>query len=98
MKVFMLSFMSASGTITRQKIQDFFDGRREILNWFGAMPNTLLIVSNENVLGLSQPLRDHFGTDFTFIITELEPTKTDGFINKKVWDFINNPKASGRWN
>ncbi|QRG80194.1 hypothetical protein [Citrobacter sp. R56] len=97
MKVFMLSFMSSSGTITRQKIQDFLDEQREVLNWFGAMPNTIIIISNEDVFDLSQPLREHFGADFTFILSEIEPTKTDGFINKKVWDFINSPKASGRW-
>ncbi|HAZ4814337.1 TPA: hypothetical protein J5T73_002553 [Enterobacter cloacae] len=97
MKVFMLSFMSASNAITRQKVQEFLDTRREVLNWFGAMPSTIIIVSNVDVLNLSQPLRDHFGADFTFIISEIDPTKTDGFINKKVWDFINFPKASGRW-
>jgi hypothetical protein len=31
-----------------------------------------------------------------FLLAEIDPLKTNGWINPQVWDFINNPKSSGR--
>ncbi len=97
MNTYMLSFTSNTGTVTRQNILDYLDTKREILNWFAAMPFTIIIISKETHSKLSELLRNRFANDITFLLTKTEPHAVDGFINKQVWDFINNPKSSGRW-
>jgi hypothetical protein len=32
-----------------------------------------------------------------FVITQVDTSNTNGWINQRVWDFINNPRSSGRW-
>lgn len=93
----MLSFTSITGTVSRVGIQDFLDERTEVLNWFGVMPSTLLILSEKNAFDLSEMLRQRFKNDMTFLLVKVDPMNTDGLINKEVWEFINNPKPSGRW-
>ena len=97
MNVYMLSFTSRSGVVSRQNILDFLDTRREVLNWFAAMSFTIIIVSRESHNLLNKLLVNRFGEDITFLLTKVEPHTIDGFINKPVWDFINEPKSSGRW-
>jgi hypothetical protein len=93
----MLSFTSNTGTINRKSILDFLDTRKEILNWYAAMPDTILFVSRDSSFSVSQLLSNRFGRDLTFILSEIDGVTTDGAINQPVWDFINTPKSSGRW-
>jgi hypothetical protein len=97
MNVYMLSFTSNSGVITRQDILDFLDTKKEVLNWFAAMPFTVILVSKQSHNTLSEMLRIRFGNNITFLLTQIVPHTIDGYINKQVWDFINDPKSSGRW-
>lgn len=97
MNVYMLTFTSQSDVVSRQDVLDFLDTRREVLNWFAAMPFTIILVSRTTHDVLSEMLRVRFGNDITFLLTQIQSHTIDGFINKPVWDFINNPKSSGRW-
>lgn len=94
MNVYLLSFTSRTNKIRRTDIQDFFDTRAEVLNWFGIMPEAILVATNSSDLVITNLLIERFGSDITFIITKTEPNLTSGFINNEVWDFINNPKPS----
>lgn len=93
----MLSFTSRTNKVDREMIQNFLDTRTEILNWFGAMPYTIIIISNSDVRHLTHLLMKKYDNDITFLITPIVPKDMDGFISQPVWDFINNPKPSGRW-
>lgn len=92
MNVYLISFTSRTNKVKRTNIQDFFDTRTEVLNWFGVMPEAILLITNSSDSEISSLLIDKFGNDITFLITKVEPKVTNGFINNEVWEFINNPK------
>ena len=90
-KAYLLTFV-----VPREPILEFLDSRREVLNWFAVFPNTILVASRSDLTALTGILRVSFPW-LWFILAELEPTKVNGFINQPVWEFINQPKSSGRW-
>lgn len=94
MNVYLLSFTSKTNKIKRTDIQNYFETRAEVLNWFGIMPEAILVVTNSSDVAITNLLVERFGSDITFIITKTEPNLTCGFINNEVWEFINNPKPS----
>jgi len=96
MNVYLISFTSKTNTVSRVDLQVYFDTRAEVLNWFGIMPNAILVVTHSPASVLTNMLVDRFGNNITFLVTKAESNETEGFINKEVWDFINNPKSSGR--
>lgn len=98
MKAYMLSFTSKSGNLTRQNILDYLDTRSEVLNWYAVMPFTIILVSAQTQSTLTELLRLRFGNEITFLLAKVESNTINGFINEQVWNFINNPKSSGRWN
>lgn len=93
----MLSFTSRTNKVDREMIQNFLDTRPEVLNWFGAMPYTIILISNSDVRYLTKLLMEKYDNDISFLITPIVSENMDGFIGRPVWDFINNPKPSGRW-
>lgn len=97
MNVYMLSFTSRADTVTRQDILNYLDTRKEVLNWYAAMPFTIFLVSRETPTRLSRLLEERFRDDITFIIAKVVSQTIDGFINEPVWNFINQPKSSGKW-
>lgn len=97
MNVYLISFTSKTNKVKRTDIQDYFDTRRdEVLNWFGIMPEAILVTTNSSDFVIANLLIERFGNDLTFIITKTEPNLTSGFINNEVWEFINNPKPSSQ--
>lgn len=96
MNVYLISFTSRTGVVTRVDLQNFFDTKPEILNWYGIMPEAILVATNEPTVNIQTMLISKFGNDLTFILTKTEPNLTSGYINQEVWDFINKPKSSGK--
>ena len=90
-KVFLLTFNGFSEPITA-----FLDTRPEVLNWFKILSNAIFIVSRSDATALTVLINTQFPVMW-FIVTEVDTHKTNGLINQPVWDFINNPKSSGRW-
>jgi hypothetical protein len=90
-KVFLLTFNGLSKPIT-----DFLDTRREVLHWFKILSNAILIVSQYDQSVLTGLIHEQFRWMW-FVITEVDIHKTNGWINQPVWDFILNPRSSGRW-
>ena len=79
-----------------EPIRGFLDTRREVLNWFKILSNAILIVSRSDANALAELIHLQFPYIW-FVITEVDTTKTNGWINQLVWDFINRPSSSGRW-
>jgi hypothetical protein len=92
MKIFLLTF----NALDRKSILDFLDLQPAVLNWFAINWQAILIVSESDATALSTIIHTQF-PNMLFIITEIERGKTNGWMGNVVWDFINLPKSSGRW-
>ncbi len=80
-----------------QRLTGFLDMRPEVLHWFMVFgANAVILVSRADAYTLANVIHEGL-PDFRFILTEIDPLKTNGWINQEVWNFINNPKSSGRW-
>ena len=90
-KVFLLTFNGDAKPFT-----DFLDMRPEVLNWFKILSNAILILARSDASALATLIRVQLPIMW-FVITEVDTFKTNGWINKRVWDFINKPWPSGRW-
>ena len=92
-QVFLLTF-----TGFRLPVTSFLDTRPEVLNWFLILENAILVVSREDASTLAHLVHQQFPGRW-ILVTEVapDPHKTNGWMNQKVWEFINNPKSSGRW-
>ena len=77
-------------------VLDFLDTRREVLNWYRLFPGTVLIASKTDLPALTGILHVSYPW-LWFILSEVDTTRINGFVNLEVWEFINNPKSSGRW-
>jgi len=94
MKAFIFVF---DNSITqRQTVLDFLDTRLEVLNWYALFPNMIIIISETDASTLQALIRGVFPTIF-FVVSQIIPGLNDGWLPKAAWDFINNPKSSGRW-
>jgi hypothetical protein len=91
MKVFLFTF-----GLDRKPILDFLDLQPAVLNWFAINWQAILIASETDATTLSTMIHNQF-PNLLFIITEIDRDKTNGWMSKLVWDFINSPKSSGRW-
>jgi len=96
MKAYLISFTSAAyPVIERQVILDFLNTQPIIKNWFAVMPHAILVASDSNIADISKILSDRFPKNLTCLVTDA--SNANGLANNKVWDFVNNPKSSGRW-
>ena len=77
-------------------ITDFLNTRPEILNWYSFFGGSIFIVSRAELADLINIIH---GADpeFRFVISEVAGGQAGGSINQEVWDFVNTPKSSGRW-
>jgi hypothetical protein len=80
----------------QQQVLDFLDTRPEILNWFSILPNSIFIVSDKTTIELTKIIHDRY-PNAMFAISPIDPSQTGGWLTQLAWDFINNPKSSGRW-
>jgi len=91
MKVYLFTF-----GLDRKPILDFLDLQPAVLNWFAINWHAILIASESDATTLSTIIHQQF-PNLWFIITEVDKVRTNGWMNNAVWDFINSPKSSGRW-
>ncbi len=95
MKSYQISFDPSF--INTPYLLQFFDSRSEILNWYTPFSGTIFIVSSKNQKELANLLAAHYTYYNNFIITEVNAHNTDGRLPPHAWNFINNPKSSGKW-
>jgi hypothetical protein len=81
---------------SRQTVLDHLDTCREVKNWFAFFSNSIFIISDHTVHELTAAVRKGL-PQLQMVITEVPKGANNGWLDKKVWDFINNPKSSGRW-
>ncbi|MEK9509444.1 hypothetical protein WI460_14705 [Gemmatimonadota bacterium Y43] len=91
MRVYQLNHMVDARFLTT-----FLDGRPEILNWLIVMPGMMVVVSRSDLLALTDILHAAFPW-LKFMLTEVQSHTVNGFMDNAVWDFVNNPRSSGRW-
>ena len=94
LRPFLLVFDSTQ--VPRQEILDYLDTRREIKNWFAFMPSAVFVISDSDAFQISNLFRQRFPSR-RFFVTEVPHGANDGMQAHNVWEFINNPKSSGRW-
>lgn len=80
----------------RKTVTDFLDTRSEVLSWYAAFSNGILIISQHSAQDLGELFRQRF-PGVLFIITLIPAGYSDGWLPQQAWDFINNPTSSGRW-
>lgn len=80
-------------TLRVQDLTDFFDTRAEIVNWYGILPGQVFVISALDAKTLNQLIVSRFPKGF-FIVAQLDPSATDGWLPQEAWDFINEPKPS----
>ena len=90
-KVYLLSH-----AVERKFITGFLDTRPEILNWYSILQGSILLVSRTDLLGLTGIIHAAYPW-LHFYLVEVDRASTNGFMTPKVWEFVNNPRASGRW-
>ncbi len=88
----MKNYLMASN-FHSSNITPFLDTRPEIKNWM-TINLCIIITSNLACKELSEIIH-HGLPNMQFILTELDPGKTYGWMIPHVWDFVNNPKPSG---
>jgi hypothetical protein len=76
-----------------QDLTSFFDTRAEIVDWYGILPGQLFVISGLDVKTLNLLIVSRFPKGF-FIVTQLDPSVTDGWLPEEAWNFINRPKPS----
>src|SRR5260370_24557170 len=80
---------------TRKEIQDFLDKRPEVLHWYACMSNAIFMVSDQTASTLAGILKEFNGAkNSNFIILDVKTDK-QGWLPRRAWDFMNNPKAVG---
>jgi hypothetical protein len=90
-RVYLLTF-----SIELAPVLQFLDTRREVLNWYTLSPHTVLIASRSDLKALTGILHIEAPWLF-FLLTEVDPLRTNGWQTPQAWDFIGNPKSSGRY-
>jgi len=94
LRPFLLIFDTIYGP--RQDILNYLDTRPEIKNWYAFMPTAIIVISDCQAPQIAALFRQRF-PGRQFMITEVPRGENDGWLNKNVWDFINNPQSTGRW-
>ena len=94
MTPYLLSFDETM--VTRQQVLDHLNTLPQVLNWYALLPGSILLVSRSPSSELCAFINHQFPTTF-IIITEIPRGNNDGWLPQAAWDFINNPKSSGRW-
>ena len=91
LKPFVLVFDPTFGG--REVVQRFLDTRHEVKNWFSVFSDAIFIISDSSATELSRVIRAQFPTGRFFLAAVSE---RDGCMPKHAWDFLNNPRRSGR--
>ena len=91
LNVYVLSHM-----VEQRFILDFLNTRPEVLNWYSLPPATVFVVSRSDLTALTGLVHATYPW-FNFTLAQIDGSRINGFINAQVWDFINTPKSSGKW-
>lgn len=97
MKPYLLVFNTT--LVGRDEMLIFLDSRPEILHWLSVFPGAVFVISEHDANALTRIVHQRFPQTL-LVVTEVSPStpgKTDGWLFPQNWNFINEPKSSGRW-
>ena len=87
---YLLVFNSRVGTV--QEVSAFLDEREDVFqNWITTLPNSFFVVSDRSASELSEVFRSFTKDKGRFIILDVD-TDRNGWLPKKTWNFIKEPK------
>jgi hypothetical protein len=88
-KTFLVTFDGPVGI--RGDLTKFLDTREEIVDWHSSMANSLIVVTNLDVVALRDMLKS--GPARRFLVVEIQPEGFDqtvsGWLPRATWEFIN---------
>jgi hypothetical protein len=67
-----------------------------VLNWFSVPPTTIFVVSRGDLSAMTDMIHQAYPW-LNFTISLIDGPRIDGYMNRKLWDFVNSPSSSGRW-
>lgn len=76
-----------------QDLTGFFDTRAEIVNWYGILPGQIFVISALDAKTLNRLIGNRFPKGL-FVVAQLDPSATDGWLPEEAWNFINQPQPS----
>jgi hypothetical protein len=89
---YLLVFDSNIGT--EKEVSKFLDEREDIFqNWMTVLPNSFFIVSDKSAKEIADVFRSLTQNNGRFIVLDVE-TDRNGWLPKKAWEFIKNPKPN----
>jgi hypothetical protein len=88
---YLLVFDSAIGSL--EVVSKFLDSREDVFyNWITILPNSFFVISDKSASELTTVFREFTQDKGRFIILDVE-TDRNGWLPKKTWEFLNDPKA-----
>jgi hypothetical protein len=90
-RCFLIGFNPLSLAV--QELTGFFDTRAEIVNWYSILVGQIFVISALDAKTLNRLIVNRFPKGF-FIVAQLDPSATDGWLPQEAWDFINQPQPS----
>jgi hypothetical protein len=94
LKAYIVNFNCSQ--CARQKVLDLLDTLPAIKNWYAFLPSAIFVVSDQTAHALAQLLLAKVDGSYYFI-SEITSGTANGWLPQAAWDFVNNPKSSGRW-
>ena len=94
LRPYIFCFNEKVGTL--KDVADFLDTKSEILNWYSCMPQTIFFVSAKSLTQLMIIFQAKYVTGNYFFST-IDAHTCNGLLPKEAWDFITEPKSSGKW-
>ncbi|XHX76110.1 MAG: hypothetical protein RBJ76_16855 [Stenomitos frigidus ULC029] len=88
---YLLVFDVTVGTL--EEVSKFLDKREDVFqNWMTILPNSFFVISDKFATELSDVFRTFTKDKGRFIILDVN-TDRNGWLPKKAWNFVKNPKA-----
>lgn len=88
---YLLVFDATVGTL--EEVSRFLDKREDVFqNWMTILPSSFFVISDRSATELSDVFRTFTKNKARFIILDVD-TDRNGWLPKKAWNFVKNPKA-----
>lgn len=91
---YVVTFDPANGS--RQDFLNFLDTLVEIKNWYAFLPGAVFVVSDRDLNTISGLIHKRYASRL-FFVSVVSRGLNNGWLPQAAWEFVNNPKSSGRW-
>lgn len=84
MSLYLIYFNAAQ--IAPQIVREKINGTVQVADWMSLGSDVVLVRTSESLAWVTTGMRAAFPT-LQFLAVEIDPTRTDGWMPKPVWDF-----------